>query len=159
MSTTEGWIGGKHGDSRELGRLDSTLREGGVHSGTSLACGEWVRCGLATKLGLEVTFRTHVLFVPTEGNGAMETFLLNAVSRRDSYDGAIVARCESFVRDADPEKRYLTKRGHKTKAVFDAFFSIRSTVSQFAERQQVFLSVDWEDYAAVNEGFSVFSEL
>jgi len=146
-------------EEKMLGRLGATLRAGVVNGDTALTCGEWVPFRLITKLGLEVAFRMHVLFVPTEGNGAMETFLLNAVSKQDPYDGAIVERCEDFVDGADPEKRYLTKRGYVTKAVFDAFFSIRTTVNQFAERQRVILSVNWEDYAAVNEGFSVFAEL
>jgi hypothetical protein len=142
-----------------LGRLSATLDEGGARGEFALACGEWSQYVVKTRLGLEVPFRMNVLFVPTEGNGAMETFLLDAVGRRDPYDGAIVARCKDFVDGADPEGRYLTKRGYVTKAVFDAFFSIRTTVDQFAERQRVLLSVDWENYAAVNEGFSVLAEL
>jgi hypothetical protein len=142
-----------------LGRLSSTLREVGANGDAVLTCDEWIQCKLTTKLGLEIAFRMYVFFVPTEGNGAMETFLLNAVSRQDPYDGAIVARCEDFAHSADPERRYLTKRGYVTKAVFDAFFSIRTTADQFAERQRVFLSVNWEDYAAVNERFTVLAEL
>jgi hypothetical protein len=142
-----------------LGRLSATLDEGGARGEFALACGEWSQYVVKTRLGLEVPFRMNVLFVPTEGNGAMETFLLDAVGRRDPYDGAIVARCKDFVDGADPERRYLTKRGYVTKAVFDAFFSVRTTVDQFAERQRVLLSVDWENYAAVNEGFSVLAEL
>lgn len=60
---------------------------------------------------------------------------------------------------ADPERRYLTKRGYVTKAKFDAFFSVRAAVSQFNERQNIMLSVDWENYELLNDCFKQLREL
>lgn len=66
--------------------------------------------------------------------GAMETFLLNAISEHDLYDADIIKKGNSFVEEVDPERRYLTKRRYITKAKFDVYFSVRTAAEQFAER-------------------------
>lgn len=114
---------------------------------------------METSSGMIRTFRLCVLFVPTEGYGALETFLLQAVAKQDPYDAAIVDPSEEFAKSADPEGHHLSKRGYRTKAAFDAFFSVRAAPNQFGQRREVFLRVDWENYVALNEGFAVLSEL
>lgn len=146
-------------ERRMLDVLAQTLMENSVSAESGLACGTWSECRIIAKTGTELSFRVHVLIIPSDKHGAMETFLLDAIAKQDPYDEAIVRRCRGFVRKADPEGRYLTKRGYVTKAELDAFFSIRSSAIQFAERQKVLLSVDWEKYVEVNKGFSVFAEL
>lgn len=69
--------------------------------GAGLAADGWVECRMETSSGMIRTFRLCVLFVPTEGYGALETFLLQAVAKQDPYDAAIVDPSEEFAKSAD----------------------------------------------------------
>ena len=52
-------------------------------------------------------------------------------------DKNIINECSNFVDRIDPEKKYLTSRRYITKAKFDTYFSIRTPVEQYAERQNI----------------------
>lgn len=89
----------------------------------------------------------------------METFLLNAISQNDKYDGQLIGECRKFVDSIDPAKRYLTSRRLITKAKFDTYFSIRTSAEQFVERQNILKNVKWEQYAKIQKDFELLSEL
>lgn len=99
------------------------------------------------------------LVIPFEETGAMETFLLNAISEHDLYDADIIKKGNSFVEEVDPERRYLTKRRYITKAKFDVYFSVRTAAEQFAERQNVIKNVEWEKYVLLQNSFRKLGEL
>ena len=71
---------------------------------------------------------------PFDENGVLETFLLNSISKQDSYDAEIIRKGNEFVESSDPLSKYLTHRGLKTKANFDVYFSIRTPAKQFRMR-------------------------
>ena len=142
-----------------LHQIDEEFAMFQVTADGELTCKKWLDCRVPAKTGLEYAFRILVLVIPFDEYGAMETFLLEAVSAQDSYDKTIVEKAGAFVDSADPEKRYLTKRGYITKAKFDAFFCVRTSASQFNERQNILLSADWENYDMVNDCFRQFREL
>lgn len=75
------------------------------------------------------------------------------------YDESIINQCNSFVENIDPEERYLNKRRYKTKAKFDVFFSVRTAVSQFVERQNVLKNIDWENYLEIQNSFKKLEEM
>ena len=75
-----------------------------------------------------------LLLIPFDENGALETFLLNSISKQDSYDAEIIRKGNEFVESSDPLSKYLTHRGLKTKANFDVYFSIRTPAKQFRMR-------------------------
>ena len=87
--------------------------------------------------GRNVGFRFLLLVIPFEENGAMETFLLNAIDEEDVYDKKIIQQCIEFVDNVDLERRYLTNRRYITKAKFDTYFSIRTPAQQFNESQHL----------------------
>ena len=97
-----------------------------------------------------------MLVIPFDENGALETFLLNSVSKQDVYDAEVIRKGNAFVDNADPNSRYLTYRGLRTKAKFDVYFSIRTPAKQFRMRQDILKDVPWEEYENVQE---VFKEL
>lgn len=119
----------------------------------------WTSCTVKNSYGYDVPFQLLLMVVPFETNGAMETFLLEAICRDDPYDKEIIGKCREFVDAADPEKKYLTKRRYITKAKFDAYFTIRTAADQFAERQNILRNVPWENYTAIQNSFSLFGEI
>ena len=100
-----------------------------------------------------------LLIIPFEENGALETFLLNSIARKDAYDAEIIRKGNAFVDTADPSSKYLTHRGLKTKAKFDVYFSIRTPAKQFGMRQDILKNVQWEEYEIVREVFKELKKL
>lgn len=91
--------------------------------------------------------------------GAIETFLLEAISQKDPYDKSIIEKGKEYVKEADPEKRYLKKRRHITKAEYEVFFAIRTTEGQFNDRRDILKGIPWEDYTNIQESFKEFAKI
>lgn len=113
----------------------------------------WVNCSMAGQTIPQIDFELLILIIPFSENGAMENFLLDAVSAKDSYDGVIIQKCSNFVNTVDPDQKYLKQRRIITKAKFDTYFSVRTPLTQFNERQSILKNVPWEDYEKVQAGF------
>ncbi len=120
---------------------------------------KWLSCEMTSQLGIVEKIDILLLIIPFEQNGAMETFLLNAISNDNPYDKRIIQSCNSFVDNIDPENKYLTSRRYITKAKFDTYFSIRTPAEQYAERQQILKSVKWEQYTQIQTDFLKLSEI
>ena len=119
----------------------------------------WIKCScLNGKMDL-INFRILLLVIPFEENGALETFLLNAISQNDNYNKEIINKGNRFVDEIDPEKRYLNRRRYVTKAKFDVYFSIRTSAEQFTERQNILRNINWEEYEEIQESFKKLKEL
>ncbi len=99
-----------------------------------------------------------LLIIPFDENGALETFLLESISKENAYDAEIINKAKEFADNADPEKKYLSHRGFVTKARLYAYFAIRiePTVNQFCQRKNVLTNIPWEKYENVR---TVFKEL
>ncbi len=120
---------------------------------------QWLRCEMENDMGEILSFSFLLMVIPFEENGAMETFLLNAIANEDVYDKEIIGKCSDFVEHIDPEKRYLSGRRIITKAKFDTYFSIRTSAEQFTERQNILKSIKWEEYTVLQRDFKLLAEL
>ncbi|MDE7319182.1 MAG: hypothetical protein K2N46_05580 [Lachnospiraceae bacterium] len=109
--------------------------------------------------GKELQMKLLLLVIPFTGTGALETFLLDSVSGDNAYDANIISQCKRFVDNIDPQKRYLRQRRHVTKAKFNVYFAVRAAEEQFVERQNVLLSVPWEQYHEIQKDFKKLGEL
>ena len=139
--------------------LQQILAEHNITDISSIANNSWILCSMRNKIGLSISFSILLLIIPFEENGAMETFLLNAIGNKDSYDKNIINECSNFVDRIDPEKKYLTSRRYITKAKFDTYFSIRTPVEQYAERQNILKNIRWEQYNNIQTAFKKLGEL
>ena len=130
-----------------------------IHYVGNICNNQWVTCEMENNMGESMCFSLLLMLLPFEENGAMETFLLNAIAQADSYDREIIEKCNAFVDCADPERRYLSKRRLITKAKFDAYFSIRTSAEQFTERHNILKNIKWENYTALQKDFILLTEL
>lgn len=142
-----------------LDKIQSCLDVQSIQADVALENDKWVKCHYKNSRGKHVEFMLLILVIPFETTGALETFLLNAIADKDAYDGNIISQCNSFVENIDPQERYLNKRRYKTKAKFDVYFSIRTAVSQFNERQDILKNIDWENYLELQESFKKLNEI
>lgn len=135
-----------------LGNYQVTLTSLLVHN-------TWISCTMKNRMGVEIQFQILLLVIPFEENGAMETFLLNAVANNNVYDAQIIAQGNNFVETVDSDKRYLNQRRLVTKAKFDVYFSIRTSAAQFVERQDILKNVPWEKYQLVQQEFKLLEQI
>lgn len=121
----------------------------------------WTRLSFSDMVGDSFDTDLLLLVIPFDEHGALETFLLNSVSEQNPYDAEIIRKAREFVGNADPEKRYLTHRGFKTKAELYAYFSIRIDYSkeQFKQRKSILKNVPWEKYENMQESFKELRKL
>lgn len=102
-----------------------------------------------------------LLIIPFDENGALESFLLESISKENTYDAEIIKKAKEFVDNADPQSKYLNQRGFVTKAKFYAYFAIRiePSVNQFRQRQDILKSVPWEQYENIRDCFKELKNL
>lgn len=127
---------------------------------------EWTEFDIQRKFSpLTVKCNILPLIIPFDENGAMETFLLNAISDSNEYDKSIIEKSNDFIDNVSGIKNtisgeeYLKHRRDKTKAKFDVYFSIRTPAEQFNKRRDILKGVPWEKYALIQTCFCKLSEL
>lgn len=139
-------------------RVQQVLNSHNVNYST-LSNNCWADCSMLNQMGVIINFSILLLIIPFEENGAIETFLLNAIGNKDAYDKTMINKCNQFVDQIDPNKKYLTSRRYITKAKFDTYFSIRTPVEQYTERQNILKNVKWEKYSDIQIVFKKLGDL
>ena len=140
-------------------QTEPILAEQEITLWTSMENAKWVSGTYQDGSGHVREMRILLLVIPFEETGAMETFLLQAISRQDPYDAEIIRKGNEFVRTADPEERYLNHNKYKIKAEFDVYFSVRTSSTQFGERKNILKNVPWEQYTLIQTSFQKLEEL
>lgn len=141
-----------------INEIEDALRKNSVTFVSLLKKGTWNKIDIETIEGLK-NCELYIMFIPFDENGALETYLLKCIGDGNVYDKEIIDKSKIFVDTVDPDEKYLNKRRLKIKAKFDVYFSVRTAVDQFAERQNILKSVDWENYNNIRNDFRVFAEL
>lgn len=135
-------------------KIVNTLQNKNVkYSAQQMKNNEWINCSVTNFMGDQLKFEILLLVIPFEQTGALETFLLSSIANSDEYDKKIIERCEDFVEHVDERGKYLNKRRYITKAKFDVYFSVRTPVQQYMERQNILKNVEWEKYIDIQECF------
>jgi hypothetical protein len=140
-------------------KLEKCFVDVGVSYSSDISNDVWLQCICENSRGVSIGFRILLLIIPFEETGALETFLLNAISATDDYDKCIIIEGNEFVDAVDTESRYLTKRRYKTKAKFDVYFSIRTPLEQFKQRREILRGVPWEEFESIQNSFKKLKEL
>ncbi len=141
-----------------FGDIKEQLKSTSVSIPTDIQKNLWNKLYLQAIEGVKEV-ELYVMFIPFDENGALETYLLHCIGNSDPYDKSIIDKGNAFVETVDPDEKYLTQRRLKTKAKFDVYFSIRTAIDQYAERQNILKSVAWEQYDTIRSDFKVFAEL
>lgn len=139
--------------------LEKLFNEHSVTVENNIANDNWINCSCENGAQDIINFRVLLLIIPFDEEGALETFLLKAIASNDEYDNEIIEKGNDFVENADSERRYLSKRRYVTKAKLDVYFSIRTSVEQFTERQNILKNINWEDYEYIRNSFKKLREI
>ena len=139
--------------------LENLFNKYSITIKNNIANDSWINCTCENGAQDIINFRVLLLIIPFEEEGALETFLLKAIASKDEYDNEIIEKGNIFVETVDPQKKYLVRRRYVTKAKLDVYFSIRTPVDQFTERQNILKSINWEDYEYIRNSFKKLREL
>lgn len=139
--------------------LEKLFNEHSVTVENNIANDNWINCSCENGAQDIINFRVLLLIIPFDEEGALKTFLLKAIASNDEYDNEIIEKGNDFVENADSERRYLSKRRYVTKAKLDVYFSIRTSVEQFTERQNILKNINWEDYEYIRNSFKKLREI
>lgn len=139
--------------------LEKLFNEHSITIENNIVNDSWINCTCENGAQDIINFRVLLLIIPFDEEGALETFLLKAIASNDEYDNEIIEKGNDFVETVDPQKIYLSKRRYVTKAKLDVYFSIRTPVDQFTERQNILKSINWEDYEYIRNSFKKLREL
>ena len=147
-----------------LENVDEQLRLFNATSEGQLEHNKWKDYSMMTSMGLLCHFRVLILVIPFTEKGALETFLLEAISddsvkNGDGYDKAIIDKGNAFVDTVDSKKRYLNKRRYITKAKFDVYFCVRTSAEQFTERQNILKNIPWENFKLFQQDLALLEEI
>lgn len=139
--------------------LENLFNEYSITVENNIANDSWINCTCENGAQDIINFRVLLLIIPFDEEGALETFLLKAIASNDEYDNEIIEKGNDFVETVDPQKKYLVRRRYVTKAKLDVYFSIRTPVDQFTERQSILKSINWEEYEYIQDSFKKLREL
>ena len=139
--------------------LDDKLQEYDIELEQKIENDKWISYSYINDIGESHDSEILLLMIPFEDTGAMETFLLNTIKSKDYYDGQIIDKGNEFVDHIDKEKRYLKHRRDITKAKFDVYFSVRTSATQFGERQNILRGIEWKEYLSIQKCFNKLKDL
>lgn len=139
--------------------IESVLQKYAIDSSIKLENRKWLTLKMHNSISEELSVEILLLLIPFDENGAIETFLLDAIAEKDEYDKQIINKGNAFVETVDSEERYLKHRRDKVKAKMDVYFSIRTSAEQFPERQNILKNIEWEKYEKIQTCFSELGKL
>lgn len=146
-------------ESSFIRNMEEVLKNENVTVNGGIKNNQWITCEMETQTGDRLQMRLLVMVIPFEENGAMETFLLDAIANQDAYDKNIIEECKKFIDSTDTERRYLKGRRLITKAKFDAFFCVRTAAEQFNQRRDIIKNIPWEEYTTIQKDFKLLEDI
>lgn len=120
--------------------------------------GVWTKISITDKFAIKSDLETLYLLVPTYGNGALETFVLRAISENDIYAKKAIEQVRLFIKDFHSDK-YLTHQREKIKAELSVSISILSPDKAFHTMDEYLKSINWEDYKEFNTQFKELEKI
>lgn len=119
---------------------------------------KWVPGAYISGFEEQATLNVLTLIVPFEEQGALETFLLNALAERTDDDTAVVAAARKFVDELKSDK-YLPSNRLRLKAKLATAFAIFSPERVFTDQRTLLNGIPWESYKTIREGFHLLEQI
>ena len=120
--------------------------------------GEWKKSSIIDDFTIKSDLETLYLLVPTSGNGALETFVLEAISENNTYAKEVIEQVRLFIKYFHSDK-YLTHQREKIKAELSVSISIFSPDKAFHTMDEYLKSIHWEDYKEFNIQFQELEKI
>lgn len=149
-------------EDAETGRLDEVFRticeeaEMCFENG-GFEAGRWYSFPVKNGFG-DDSIDAAYLLVPKAEIGALETFMLDALSEQDESKREVVDRAREFV-DNFKSDVYLQRRREKTKAKLGVSLAVFSPDKVFTTMEELIDSVNWGDFELSHKQFALLREI
>lgn len=98
-----------------------------------------------------------LVVLPVETKGAIETFLLEALSENKD-EKYIIENVRAFINSIESNK-YLRKRRERIKAELGTTFALISPDKVFTSLHSLLCEIPWSNYTTFQEGFKILEKL
>lgn len=146
---------------RDFGEIEQLLQQHlyyfDSNSTGTISNNSWIQMTLQNSFELEINFQVAFLVIPFDQEGALETFLIEAMKEVE-HDKEIIERCEHFVENLEAS-RYLNTSRLKLKAKFSVILAIFSPEKVFDFIDDLLTQIPWEEYKSIQRDFSLFDEI
>lgn len=142
-------------DSIITNELIKSFRE--VDNFSNIENNKWTDVRLKDAFGDEFEINVSCSIIPFDKQGALETFLLDALSE-DEDKKYIIEKVKGFIDNIESNKYIVTER-LKLKAELAATLAILSPEKVFTEIDNMLKEVNWERYKTIQRGFAIFDQL
>ena len=110
-------------------------------------------------LGTKVNIEFLLVVIPKENHGALETVLMEALSK-DDYDANIIEKSKQFITDVQPlADKYIHENRLQLKAQLGVVFSIFNPEKTFSLFKERLVSVKWEKSKVLAKYFEKLIEI
>jgi len=118
----------------------------------------WVTSPYHDGFGNEMNLDILALVIPFDKKGALETFLLDALSRKDEEDRKVVEASIEFISSLNSQKYLLAER-MRVKAELAATLAVMYPDKVFTPINNLLQEIPWEKYPDIQEGFREIEEI
>ncbi|WP_156094542.1 DUF3226 domain-containing protein [Butyrivibrio sp. WCE2006] len=106
----------------------------------------------------KVSIRLGYMLVPLNKQGALETFMLDALSENLPENKEVINQVQEFL-DSFKSEVYLKGRRDRVKAKMGVSLSIFAPDKSFRIMKEIIDSVDWSKFKTTKEQFGMITEL
>lgn len=128
-----------------------------IDSKFQLANNEWRNINIVDSFNENISINIGTIIIPFNKNGALETFLLEALSEKQDNE-YIVNKVREFIPTINSNK-YLSTERLKLKAELGVTFAIISPEKVFYELDKILKDIEWEKFITIQEGFRLLGEI
>ncbi len=105
-----------------------------------------------------VSMELGYMLVPLDSNGALESFMLDALIENRPEGELVIGQVEQFLEKFKSDI-YLKSRRERVKAKLGVTLGIMAPDKSFHNMKELIYSVDWADYKASFEQFALLREV
>ena len=124
----------------------------------TLSNATWTTTNYRDEFDMEAEVHISPIIVPFEEEGALETFLLRALSENEQ-EHYYVMKSQDFIDSLVSSEKYLNTPRIRLKAKLATTLAILSPEKVFHKLDVVLQSIPWENYKHIQEGFKILEEI
>ena len=118
---------------------------------------QWQELSYTAGFNRKIKMNFCYLLVPLDSQGALETFMLNALSESSVSRKEVIEQVKVFLRDLKSQV-YLKQRRERIKAQLSVSVSVFAPERMFDTFKELISLVDWSLFDETNKQFKVLSE-
>lgn len=119
---------------------------------------QWSNCSYKNEYEEENEIKFLPVIIPFDKNGALETFILDAICDFGPEEAHIVNKCKEFVNGFSLTK-YLSNQRLKIKGELAVTLGVMFPQKTFTPIDSMLKEIKWENYRTIQEGFRKLEEI